>query len=72
MSDIVSIAPRIVVRRDIFGTRCYVEVHPRRIDRPTEFFRDYISALCYAEEMSARYGWLVVDETGGRDASPTA
>ena len=52
MSNVVSIAPEIRVKRDIFGSRCYVEILPRRVDRPTQFFRNAPAALRYAEELA--------------------
>ena len=72
MGEVISIAPIVIVRRDIFGSRCLVEILPRRVDRPTEFFRNRLSALCFAEELSARHGWRIDDQTGARDDGPHA
>ena len=65
MSNVVSIAPEIRVKRDIFGSRCYVEILPRRVDRPTQFFRNAPAALRYAEELAKEQGWPIEDQTGG-------
>ena len=64
MAEIVSFHPTIYVRPDrVFGRRSYVEVLPRRVDHPTEFYPNPDAARHYAGEKSKAAGWAIVDET---------
>lgn len=64
MANVFPLHPTIFVRPDpVFGKRSYVEILPRRIDYPTEFFRNPEAARHYAGEKSKATGWAIVDET---------
>lgn len=64
MAEVLSLRPTIHVRRDrVFGTRSYVETLPRRVNHPTEFFRNPEEAKRFAEKKGRSTGWPVIDET---------
>lgn len=54
-----------------WGSRTIVTVVPRKVDKPTEAFRNPADAMAYADRLKALYRWPIEDHREPRDDART-